>query len=100
MDYKFGIKSNNILDDELFEKMKNKRNVNIPLNEKLIDILFVIDCLLLEYKPKKIKDSLENYYLNFNSKIGDIRGKYYDRLATEAKQIINKIKKNNISPTK
>jgi hypothetical protein len=85
------IENNNILDDKLFEKMKYKRTVNIPLNEKLIDILFVVDCLLLEYKPKKIKDLLENYYFNFDSKISDIKGKYYERLAKEAKQIINKI---------
>jgi hypothetical protein len=81
----------NVFDNELFEELKNKRSVKIPFDEKLIDLLFIIDCLIID-KPN-IKLLLQNYYSNNYKEIylDYLLTDYYKELVKKAKQIINKM---------
>jgi hypothetical protein len=89
------LEESNIIDEKLFEKIKNKRNSAIPFDEKLTDMIFIIDCLLMEYNSKEIKLSLQNYYINNypHLDLSYILTDYYKNLVKEAKKIIDKIKK-------
>jgi len=88
-------KQHYIIDEKMFFSFLNKRNSNIPFEEKLIDLLFIIDCLVLECKPKEIKLSLQNYYIENYSQLdlSYILTDYYKTLLKEAKTILPKIKK-------
>jgi hypothetical protein len=86
---------------EIINKLiKNKREIYILINDKLVDLFFIIDCLILKLKQKEIKKSLENYYRNnytMNKKfekinLSYIENNYYKRLEKDAKQIINILK--------
>jgi len=85
----------NIIDENLFFLFLNKRNSNIPFEEKLIDLLYVIDCLLLKCKSKEIKKKFQEYYIEEYPKLdlSYILNDYYKNLLKEAKNLIPKIKK-------
>jgi hypothetical protein len=100
--YDFLFTNYNILDEKLFYSLFNKRDANIPFDEKLIDLLYLIDCLILELKTKDIKKSFENYYItlaytNKNLFISYIMNDYYKKLSKEAKNILAKIKEGAIT---
>jgi len=84
-----------IIDEKMFSSFLNKRSSNIPFEEKLIDLLFIIDCLILEYKPKEIKLLIQNYYIENYPQLdlSYILTDYYKTLLKEAKTILPKIKK-------
>ena len=94
IDNKF-LEKDNIIDEKLFSLFLNKRNSNIPFEEKLIDLLYIIDCLLLKCKSKEIKKKFQEYYIEKHPKLdlSYILNDYYKSLLKEAKNLIPKIKK-------
>jgi len=87
--------NNSILDEEFFNYLIAKRSSNIPFEEKIIDLLYIIDCLLINIKSKQIKLSLQDYYIEnyLNLDLGYILNDYYKVLTKEAKKITPIIKK-------
>ncbi len=91
------LKNKNILDKKLFDKFISKRTSTILLEEKLIDLLFMVDNKLIEAPKKLIKQSLQNYYISNLSNfpqldISYVLKEYYKNLEKEANTIIQKIK--------
>jgi len=89
------LEKNNIMSESLFYLFLNKRNSNIPFEEKLIDLLYIIDCLLLKCKSKEIKKKFQEYYIEKYPKLdlSYILNDYYKNLLKEANSLIPKIKK-------
>jgi hypothetical protein len=87
--------SNTEITKTIFEIIKGKRNKAISLNEKITDLLFLIDGLLMKINQNELKKELYDYYYHYylgNALNLDYFAKEYsNRLIKDANSILERI---------